>query len=77
MLYYVEFILTHMKFYSKLQKSYLIFFIFFLTLFTIGIPSSIAEESEKKNVLILHAYHKGFPWTDNINLGIEDSFSNF
>ncbi len=77
MLYYVEFILTHMKLHSKFQKSFLIFFILFLTLFTISIPSSIAEESEKKNVLILHAYHKGFPWTDNINLGIEDSFSNF
>lgn len=64
-------------FHSKLQKSFWIIYFLLLTLFSIYIPSSIAEESETRSVLILHSYNKGFPWTDNINLGIEDSFSNF
>ena len=77
MMYYVGFIHVHLKLDLKFQKSFWIILILFLTLFSICIPSSFAQESETKHVLILHAYHKGFPWTDNINLGIEDSFSNF
>ncbi len=33
-----------------------------------------AEDFQKKQLLVLHSYHKGYKWTDDITLGIERVF---
>ena len=38
------------------------------------IPFAALAKSKIRNVLILHSYHKGYLWTDEISSGIEKSF---
>ena len=38
--------------------------------------SIIASKSVEKNILVIHSYHKGFKWTDDITQGIEDVLSD-
>ncbi|MDB1124444.1 hypothetical protein [Vibrio algarum] len=45
--------------------------ILLITLFSI--QKSQAER--KKKILVLHSYHQGLEWTDNVSRGIEDIFS--
>ena len=35
----------------------------------------LAQSPEKYNVLVLHSYHQGFAWTDNITTGITSVFA--
>lgn len=35
----------------------------------------VRASGEKKNILLLHSYHKGLQWTDNVALGIEDALN--
>jgi len=47
-------------------------------LFSINLFASFGDseiDKEKANVLIINSYHKGFLWTDNIVLGIEEALS--
>ncbi len=37
--------------------------------------SATAECSHTRNILVLHSYHRGFLWDDNIDQGIADVFS--
>lgn len=47
---------------------YLNYIVFFLLLFF-----SISSYSiERKKILVLHSYHQGLKWTDNVNLGIQE-----
>lgn len=44
-----------------------------LFFFLVLAPASLcfALPSHAENILILHSYHRGFPWTDSINVGME------
>jgi len=50
----------------------LVFIVVFCLLFT-GIPLIHAK---KNKVLVLHSYHHGFEWTDQVMIGIESVFNN-
>jgi ABC-type uncharacterized transport system substrate-binding protein len=45
----------------------------FLTLFCAMAILPIAASAEKKEVLIIHSYHKGYKWTEDEGKGIEDA----
>ena len=47
--------------------------IFIMTFILIISPSVHAQDEQTKSVLVLNAYHKGFPWTDNLMSGIESA----
>ena len=52
--------------------------ILFLVLIII-IPIMFSAQSQnppKKNILILHSYHKGYEWTDSIHQGIMENLDN-
>ncbi len=34
------------------------------------------QKSPQENVLLLHSYHAGYKWTDDVNRGIRDAFEN-
>jgi sigma-B regulation protein RsbU (phosphoserine phosphatase) len=41
-------------------------------LLTVALPChGVAQEESTRQVLVLHSYHKGFKWTDDISRGIE------
>ena len=44
--------------------------------FAVCAPLSYIEANQKKNVLVLHSYHKGLGWTDRITQGIESVLHN-
>jgi PAS domain S-box-containing protein len=48
-----------------------------LLVFTV-IPNSLlqAQDNQKKHVLVLHSYHRGYKWTDDIMLGIESALAD-
>jgi PAS domain S-box-containing protein len=52
-----------------MKKLLLLYFLIFAT-FSFAI-------SENKEVLLLHSYHKGYKWSDNISKAIEKKFSTF
>jgi PAS domain S-box-containing protein len=52
-------------------KKTLLYILLAILLFTAGIPSSSAQESEGASVLVLSSYHRGDPWTDQVTGGIE------
>lgn len=53
------------------HKNALFFFAFIvITLSQFVILSSNAYSGESRNILVLHSYHQGYDWTDNINHGI-------
>ena len=45
-----------------------------LCLLLVMLPS-VGHSAEKKQILILNSYHKGYPWTDSLVEGIEKVFS--
>jgi len=47
--------------------------LFFLTLFCATAILPFSASAEKKEVLIIHSYHKGYKWTDDEGKGIEDA----
>lgn len=51
-----------------MKKLLLLYFIIFLT-------SSFANNN--KEVLLLHSYHKGYKWSDDISKAIEDKFASY
>lgn len=57
-----------MRFYELIKFSSILFIISFTLTF------SIAAQQPKKRILILHAYHPGFHWTDRIMDGINSVF---
>ena len=50
------------------MKRYLFFLLFFIT---------FINASDTKEVLLLHSYHKGYKWSDDISLAIEKKFAPF
>ena len=53
---------------SLLKGAGVLFILFLILIFA---PLVFAQETLTKNVLVLNAYHKGFPWTDNLVSGLE------
>ena len=49
------------------------YFISFIFLILVLISRSYGEEESK--ILVIHSYHQGLEWTDNITLGIQSAFS--
>ncbi len=49
------------------------YFISFIFLILALISTSYGEEKSK--ILVIHSYHQGLEWTDNITLGIQSAFS--
>ena len=47
------------------MRYFLLFSIFFI---------SFLQASQNKEVLLIHSYHKGYAWTDDISSAIEKSF---
>jgi len=45
-------------------------------LFAVCAPFSYLRANQRKNVLVLHSYHKGLGWTDRITQGIETVLHN-
>jgi len=45
-----------------------------LTLIFLLISINIFSQENNKNILILHSYHNGFRWTDDIQKGISETF---
>ena len=39
-------------------------------------PEAAAEANEVRHILLLHSYHQGFAWTDNITQGIRTGLKN-
>lgn len=52
------------------------YFLFLITFIHLFCSNSISATTTKKRVLILHAYHQGFHWTDRIMEGIHETFEN-
>lgn len=48
-------------------------FLLIVCLFAICAPFSYLRADQKKNVLVLHSYHKGLEWNDHITQGIESA----
>ena len=44
------------------------------TLFTLSLCILVKSYAKDSNVLIMHSYHQGLEWTDNINEGIQSIF---
>lgn len=42
-----------------------------------GVLLALAAEGQRKKVLVLHSYHQGLQWTDNVNRGIREGFAAF
>ena len=49
----------------------------FLILFLCIICFSSHSKAEKKKILVLHSYHQGLNWTDNITKGIQSVFNKY
>ncbi len=47
----------------------------FLLLLIFAIATPVSAIERKKKILVLHSYHQGLEWTDNITAGIESTFS--
>lgn len=52
---------------SRLSPAVLLLAIIFL----VSAAFPLSALAEKKDVLILHSYHKGYKWTDDVNSGME------
>ncbi|MFN3246682.1 MAG: ABC transporter substrate-binding protein, partial [Leptonema sp. (in: bacteria)] len=50
--------------------------IYKILLLIILINKSILPQNSEKNVLVLHSYHKGLSWTEQVIEGIESVFNN-
>ncbi len=50
----------------KIVKSFLLFLLFTISLFSY----------DRYNILVLHSYHKGYKWSDDISQAIEDNFKD-
>ena len=46
-----------------------------ILLFVLLCMISTAAQAESKNILILHSYHKGLSWTDNLSSGLAEGLS--
>ena len=47
-----------------------------LTFFIAFMIVPVLAHSKKQNILVLHSYHKGLSWTDNLHQGIIDGLGN-
>jgi len=47
--------------------------LFFLALFCATAMFPVAASAEKKEVLIIHSFHKGYKWTEDEGIGIENA----
>ncbi|HOK14945.1 MAG TPA: histidine kinase, partial [Candidatus Kapabacteria bacterium] len=61
-----------LKFISKYGKIIAIIAIVVFSLFF----ESFASNAQNKKVLILHSYHKGLKWTDEVDRGIRDQLKS-
>ncbi|MEA2103924.1 MAG: ABC transporter substrate binding protein [Candidatus Cloacimonadota bacterium] len=61
-------------YFTRLKKRLLIFSIIFSVLFLSG---NLFASTPKiaRNILIIHSYHPGYPWVENINSGIQSALS--
>ena len=65
-----------LKIYAKYTGFYQIFLLSVFTLtFFFNHPAHSANS--KKSVLVLHSYHQGLEWTDNISKGIQSTFRQY
>jgi hypothetical protein len=46
-------------------------------IFAFSFTHQVCYAQWKKRVLVLHSYHQGLEWTDNITRGIQSSFSPY
>ena len=60
---------------SNIRIFFIVIFILYAIFFSINNATG-TQLSKAKRILILHSYHKGFLWTDNIELGIRTALSN-
>lgn len=47
-----------------------------LTIIILLATAPLLIKAQQKNILVIHSYHSGLSWTDNINKGIYNSFVN-
>ena len=52
------------------------YFLFLFTIIYLFYSNSSLATTTKKRVLVLHAYHQGFHWTDRIMQGVHKVFDN-
>ncbi len=62
--------ITHIKI-----RVVIVLFLAFLT-FIASIFISYAQVGQKRQILVIHSYHRGYKWTDEIMEGIEAAFNN-
>lgn len=55
------------------KRCFIIFAIIFFSCFN---NYAFSEDNHFKNILVIHSYHQGFEWTDNISRGILDVFGD-
>ena len=55
----------------KNTQNYILLLVF-LCFFSIFSSGLLAKEVEKKNILLLHSYHPGMTWLDNINQAVNE-----
>lgn len=56
------------------RETKLILIFFFKSLLIAQLGASDNSDSTEKHILVLHSYHQGLEWTDNISEGIESVF---
>ena len=59
--------------FSKYDRFFVCFSLFLSCLAFCLFPLS-AEAARKQKILVLHSYHQGYEWTDNISSGIQAIF---
>lgn len=56
---------------KRLCKHYITIIFCTMFIFVTVIPNAVVAYEDKKNVLIINSYHKGYKWSDDIMSGIE------
>lgn len=62
----------------KKHNNYFTAITFFIILFVSSLLVTAQTEvrNDEKNILVLHSYHQGLEWTDNISKGIQSVFDD-
>jgi signal transduction histidine kinase len=61
---------------AKTIRLFLILIFFSIPIIANGIALAEGTKTEPKRILILHSYHAGLPWTDQIMSGMQSVFDN-
>jgi len=62
--------------YNSICYSILAFYLFLTLPVNANVTKQLENNTNKKYILVLNSYNKGYKWTDNEVQGIEDAFSN-